>query len=95
MWPAWITTRNIAHSGRDSGHRWKPNAPSTVGERHQEVGQLGVGAMLGNEHLDALTPAPPARVAQDRERRGANVARFASRSMGRSDAMWVVSCSAG
>ena len=60
------------------------------------VDEVPEAAAFGHEHLDAVAPAPPARVAQDRERRRANVARLiASRSMGRSDAMWLASCSAG
>jgi hypothetical protein len=35
----------------------------------QEIGQLGVGAMLGNEPLDVVAPAPPARLAHNGERR--------------------------
>ena len=39
------------------------------------VDEVPEAAAFGHEHLDAVTPAPPARVA-DRERREANVARL-------------------
>jgi hypothetical protein len=35
----------------------------------QEIGQLGVGAMLGNEPLDVVATAPSARLAHDLDRR--------------------------
>jgi hypothetical protein len=39
----------------------------------QEVGQLGVGAILGNEPLEVVAPAPSPRLADDRERRRADL----------------------
>jgi hypothetical protein len=45
----------------------------TVGEPHQKVRQLGVGAVLGDEPFDVVAPASPARLADNGEGRGANV----------------------
>jgi hypothetical protein len=44
-----------------------------VGERLQEVGQLGVGAMRSDEALDVKAPVPSAPLADDDERRLAHV----------------------
>jgi hypothetical protein len=44
-----------------------------VGQRHQEIGQLGVGAVLCDEPFDIVAPAPSARLAENRERGFANI----------------------
>jgi hypothetical protein len=40
-----------------------------VGRRHQEIGELGVGAIRSDELLGVVAPAPPARLTDDGERR--------------------------
>ena len=45
----------------------------TTGERHQQIRQLNVGAMRGDEPLDIVALAPPACVAREAERLRANV----------------------
>ena len=44
-----------------------------IGERHQEFGQLGVGAMRGDEPGDVVAPMPAAPLADDGDRRLADV----------------------
>jgi hypothetical protein len=46
----------------------------TIGEDGQKLGQPHVGAMLGDEPLDGIAPAPAAGVAQDLDRWLADVA---------------------
>jgi hypothetical protein len=43
-----------------------------IGERHQEIGELGVAVLL-HEFRDIVTPAAAARLADDPERRRSNV----------------------
>ena len=50
-----------------------------IGERRQQVRQPGVGAMRGDEPLDAIAPVPATPGAHDRERRLANVRGSSSR----------------
>jgi hypothetical protein len=38
-----------------------------VGQRHQKIGELGVGTVLCDEPFDIVAPAPSARLAEDRE----------------------------
>jgi hypothetical protein len=44
-----------------------------VGQRHKEIGQLGVGAALCDEPFDIVAPAPSARLAEDGQRGFANI----------------------
>jgi len=44
-----------------------------IGEGHEQLGQLGVGAMRGDEPLDIVAPVPTASLAPDRKRRLADV----------------------
>ena len=44
-----------------------------IGEGHRELGQLGVGAVRGDETGDAVAPMPAAPLAADGERRLADV----------------------
>ena len=44
-----------------------------IGEGHQELGQLGVGAVRGDEARDIVAPVPTASLAPDRKRRLADV----------------------
>ena len=43
-----------------------------IGERHKEIGELGVAVLL-HEFRDIVTPAAAARLANDGERRRTNV----------------------
>jgi hypothetical protein len=45
----------------------------TIGEDHLEVGQLHVGAVLGDETLDIVAPSSAAQLADDGERRFTDV----------------------
>jgi hypothetical protein len=53
----------------------------SIGERHQQVGQLGVGAMRGDEAGDVVASVPAASLAADRERRMSDRVREPSRGM--------------
>ena len=44
-----------------------------IGERHEQISQLGVGALRGDETGDVVVPIPAASLASDRERRLADV----------------------
>ena len=46
---------------------------TAIGEHHEQLGQLGVGATLSDESLEGVAPAPAAPLADDGERRASNV----------------------